>query len=159
MTQMNNQTVTSMTDDIREVQDRWLKLVGRELERETILVVEDDEKLRTFLLAVLGRYGYKVILAADGTEGVRKFAVHKKEIQLVLLDMGLPGMSGEKVLSMILAIQSCVKVIAVSGLIRPEVRDAAMQMGASDYMSKPYLSDELLLKVHDTLQSTLELNG
>lgn len=121
-------------------------------EGETILVVEDEEKSRNFLQAVLMKSGYRVILASDGTEGVLRFTAYRNEIRLVLLDMGLPGLSGEEVLSMIHALESKTKIIAVSGLIRPEARSVVMQMGASDYLSKPYLSDELLVKLHDTLK-------
>lgn len=157
MIEIKTENVRLMTDNVRQMQDRLKKAIGPEGEGEMILVVEDEEKLREFIRAVLVRCGYRVIAAADGTEGVRKFAANKKEIGLVLLDMGLPGLSGEEVLSMILALQSGAKVIAVSGLIKPEVRTVAMQMGASDYLSKPYLSDELLLKVRDTLHSAVEV--
>lgn len=121
-------------------------------EGETILVVEDEEKSRIFLQAVLIKGGYRVILASDGTEGVLRFTAYRNEIRLVLLDMGLPGLSGEEVLSMIHALESNTKIIAVSGLIRPEARTAVIQMGASDHLSKPYLSDELLIRLHDMLQ-------
>lgn len=128
-------------------------------EGETILVVEDEEMLRDFLQAVLGENGYNVVLASDGTEAVRKFAEHIDGIDLVLLDMGLPRLSGEEVLSMILALKSCVKVIAVSGSIEPEVQSVALETGAADYLSKPYLSGELLLRVHDTLHSKVRLDS
>ena len=128
-------------------------------EGETILVVEDEEMLRDFLQAVLGENGYKVVLASDGTEAVRKFAEHMEGIDLVLLDMGLPGLSGEEVLSMILALKSRVKVIAVSGSIEPEVQSVALETGAADYLSKPYLSGELLLRVYDTLHSKIRLDS
>ncbi len=122
-------------------------------EGETILVIEDEERQRDFLQAVLLDNGYKVMPALDGTDGVLRFSVYRSEIRLVLLDMGLPGLSGEEVLSMILALKPDAKVIAVSRLIRPEVRDAAIQMGAADYMPKPYLADEVLRRVHEILRS------
>lgn len=120
---------------------------------ELILAVEDDAMLRDLLRAVLGEYGYRVMVAADGAEAVEKYMDHMSEIGLVLLDMGLPKMSGEEVLSKLIASNPGVKVIAVSGLIRPEVRSAVERLGACDYMSKPYLSEDLLPKVHDVLQS------
>lgn len=157
MFQINGERDSLIPDEVREVPNQWTELLNPEGNGETILVVEDEEKLRGFLQAILHKCGYRVLPAADGTEGVRKFAANKNEIDLVLLDMGLPGLSGEEVLSMILALQSHAKVIAVSGLIRPEVRDTAIKMGASDYLSKPYLSDELLVKVRDTLRSRVEM--
>ncbi len=128
-------------------------------EGETILVVEDEEMLRDFLQAVLVENGYKVVLASDGTEAVRKFAEQIDRIDLVLLDMGLPRLSGGEVLSMILALKSYVKVIAVSGSIEPEVQSAALEIGAADYLSKPYLSGEILLRVHNTLHNKAKLDG
>lgn len=126
---------------------------------EKILVVEDEEMLRDFLQAVLSENGYEVILATDGTEGVRKFAQYMDEIHLVLLDMGLPGLSGEEVLSMIVALRSYAKVIAVSGSIEPEVQVVALQMGASGYLSKPYLTEDLLERVHQAIHSGVHLDS
>ncbi len=119
---------------------------------ELILAVEDEELLRDLLRAVLGESGYRVMLAADGTEAVEKYMEHLNEIGVVLLDMGLPKMSGEEVLSKLIASNPGVKVIAVSALTRPEVRSAVEQLGACDYMSKPYLSEDLLPKVQDVLR-------
>ena len=131
------------------------KVKGSDLpkgEGETILVVEDEERSRDFLRAVLVMSGYRVILASNGTEGVLSFTAYRNEIKLVLLDMGLPGLSSEEVLSMIRALESDMKIIAVSGLINLEARSAVMEMGASDYLQKPYLSDELLIKLHENLR-------
>lgn len=122
-------------------------------EGETILVIEDEERQRDFLCAMLVEHGYKAMPAPDGTDAVLRFSVYRNEIDLVMLDMGLPGLSGEEVLSMMLALRRDVKVIAVSRLIRPEVREAAMQMGALDHMAKPYLAEDVLQKIRETLRS------
>lgn len=123
---------------------------------ELILAVEDDKMLRDFLNIVLGESGYRVMLAADGTEAVQRYMEHANEISLVLLDMGLPGMSGEEVLSKIVTSRPDLKVIAVGGLIRAKARSAVMQLGAHDYISKPYVGKELLDIVHDTLRSRVQ---
>lgn len=81
---------------------------------ELILAVEDEEMLRDFLQTVLEEDGYKVILAADGMEALRRYAEHMDEIDLVLLDMGFPKMSGDAVLAKLIALNPNVKVIAVS---------------------------------------------
>ncbi len=118
---------------------------------ELILAVEDEEMIRDFLQTILGQSGYKVILAADGMEGFQTYTQKMKEIDLVLLDMGLPGMSGEDVLSNILSMNPNAKVISTSGYIEPEVRKHALQNRAVDYLPKPYSIDDLLLKVHRSL--------
>lgn len=120
---------------------------------ELILAVEDEKKPRDFLNIVLGESGYKVLLAADGTEAVKQFTEHTNEVGLVILDMGIPGTNGEEVLSRMIAARPDIRVIAVSGLITPEARSAVMQLGAYDYMLKPYLREELLQMVRETLQS------
>lgn len=111
-----------------------------------ILVVEDEEMLRDFLQTVLEEDGYKVILAADGMEALRRYAEHRDEIDLVLLDMGLPKMSGEAVLAKLIALNPNVKVIAVSGTVELEVQESVLQNGATDFLGKPYLTEVLLSK-------------
>lgn len=107
--------------------------------------------LRDFLQTVLDEDGYRVILAADGREALRKYAEHMNEINLVLLDMGLPKMSGEVVLSKLIVLNPDVKIIAVSGTVEPEVQKSVLQNGAMEFPSKPYLSEDLLKKMHDIL--------
>ena len=141
-----------LAEQVKKKPDEVSEPVLPKGEGETILVVEDEERARNFLQAVLMKSGYKVILASDGTEGVLRFTAYRNEIRLVLLDMGLPGLSGEEVLSMIHALESKTKIIAVSGLINLEARTAVMEIGASDYLQKPYLSDELLIKLHEILR-------
>lgn len=120
---------------------------------ELILAVENEEMPRVFLQAVLRLGGYDVIPAADGSEAVQRYMEHVNEISLVLLDMGLPGISGEEVLSKIISTRPDARIVAAGGLIRPDARSAVIQLGAYDYMPKPYLKDELLQLVHDSLQS------
>lgn len=151
MIQMNDQNTACVTEDVPGMPEDPMnpRLPGRQ--GEVILVVEDEEMLRDFLQMVLEENGYKVILAADGMEGVHTFLQHMNEISLVLLDMGLPGLSGEEVLSRIISLSPGVKVIAVSGSIEPEVEEVALRIGAVDYMPKPYLMKDLLLKVDHVL--------
>ena len=117
----------------------------------SILAVEDEEIQREFLEIALEENGYKVILAADGLEAVKIYSNRKKEIDVVLLDMGLPKMKGEKVLSEIVGTNPGAKVIAVTGSVDREVLAGILRNGAVDYLLKPYLTDELLLKVNHVL--------
>ncbi len=124
---------------------------------EVILAIEDEVMLRDFLQTLLKDSGYSVILAADGAEGLRTYIENRNAIDVVLLDMGLPGMSGEDVLSNIVSSNPSAKVISVSGYIEPEVKTDALQNGAVDYLSKPYLIEDLLTKLHHTLHGALQL--
>ncbi len=121
-----------------------------------ILVIEDEEMLRDYLETILAEDGYRVMLAADGAEGVQLFMEHMNDIDLVLLDMGLPKVSGEEVLSRIVAFRPEIRVIAVSGYVEPEVQAGALRTGAASYLRKPYQMDTLLREVHRKVYETIE---
>jgi len=75
------------------------------------------------------------------------------EINLVLLDMGLPQLSGPEVLARLISLNTSVKVIAASGYLEPEVKAGAFQIGAVDFLPKPYLIEDLLMRVHRVLRA------
>ena len=118
---------------------------------KTILAIEDEWILSEYLQMMLGESGHKVIMAADGREGIQRYMENRGEIGLVLLDMGLPEMSGEEVLSTIVRVNPGAKVVAVSGPVEPEVQASVLKIGAADYLGKPYLAEELLRKVDNLL--------
>ncbi len=154
---MNSLNMTFVADEEPKLpgdRNKFESIKGR---GEVILAIEDEDLLRDFLRTVLEENGYKVLLAADGIEGLQTYMEHLNEIHLVLLDMGLPRMSGEEVLSRLLLSNPNVKVISVSGSIDPQVQDGAFQNGAAGYLAKPYLIGELLMKVHDTLHRGVQL--
>ncbi len=118
---------------------------------KTILAIEDEGMLRVYLQMMLGESGYKVIMAADGREAIQRYMENRSEIGLVLLDMGLPEMSGEEVLSTIVRVNPGAKVVAVSGSVEPDVQASVLKIGAADYLGKPYLAEEPLRKVDNLL--------
>ncbi len=120
---------------------------------EVILAIEDEEPLRDFLKTILEESGYKVLLASDGSEGLRIYMEHLSRIDLVLLDMGLPKMSGSEVLAKLMILNPRVRVISASGYVQPEVKAQAYEVGAIDFMPKPYLAEELLAKIHWALKA------
>jgi two-component system cell cycle sensor histidine kinase/response regulator CckA len=120
---------------------------------ELILVIEDEEPLRDFLKTVLEESGYGVILASDGIKGLQTYREEMDNINLVLLDMGLPKMSGNEVLEELVLLNPHVKVLSASGYIEPEVKSGAFDIGALDFLPKPYMIEDLLVKIHDVLQA------
>ncbi len=118
---------------------------------EIILAIEDEEPLRDFLKTFLEDSGYKVILAADGLKGLLAYRDHMNEVNLVILDMGLPEMSGSEVLVELKILNPGVKVILASGYLEPELKADAFEAGALDFLPKPYRVEELLEKVHRAL--------
>lgn len=120
---------------------------------EVILAIEDEEPLKDFLRTILTESGYRVLLASDGLEGLQTYRDHMKEVDVVLLDMGLPEMSGTEVLGGLLLLNPHAKVISATGSVEPDGKDDAMEMGALDSLTKPYRVEELLTKVHRSLKA------
>ena len=65
---------------------------------ETVLIVEDEDVIRNLSERVLNKYGYNVVIAVDGQQGLDRYTEQKKDIDLVLLDMSMPNMLGKTVL-------------------------------------------------------------
>jgi two-component system, OmpR family, KDP operon response regulator KdpE len=114
-----------------------------------ILVVEDDRALRAVLVGALQSGGFEVEQAADGSAGVQ--ALKAKSFDLVLLDIGLPFVDGWHVLSTLEGRRiPSVIVISARGDQADKVR--ALDMGADDYLAKPFGSDELLARIRAVLR-------
>lgn len=116
----------------------------------TILVVEDDIYIGN-LIETLLQDKYQVVRAYSGTEGLLQF--ENKEIHLVLLDLMLPGMSGEEVLE---KIRGKAKVIVISAKDGKEAKINNLLNGADDYITKPFDNDELLARVEVQLRSYVQ---
>src|SRR6202040_4121023 len=114
-----------------------------------ILVVEDDRALRSVLVSALQSGGYEVEFAADGSAGVQ--TLKDKAFDIVLLDIGLPFVDGWHVLSTLEGRRvPSVIVISARGDQADKVR--ALDMGADDYLAKPFGSEELLARIRAVLR-------
>ncbi len=114
-----------------------------------ILVVEDDRALRNAVVAALQSGGYEVESAADGSAGVQ--ALSSKPYDVVLLDIGLPFVDGWHVLTTLEGRRvPSVIVISARGDQADKVR--ALDMGADDYLAKPFGSEELLARIRAVLR-------
>src|SRR5690606_29515783 len=82
---------------------------------ETILVIDDEEVVRQVSLLTLTNLGYKVMLASSGRDGLEVFRQHGNEISLVILDLTMPGINGETVLSEMNQINAGIPVLLTSG--------------------------------------------
>ncbi len=121
--------------------------------RETILIVEDDEPLLRLLRFFLDDAGYNVLSAMNGEEAVDTYIKHRGEIDLVLTDLGLPGLTGKDEMLTLERINPNVRIICASGYIEPTLRMEMLQAGAKAIISKPYEPQELLQKVRTVLDS------
>jgi two-component system, cell cycle response regulator len=123
------------------------------------LVVEDDEDVRQLLIDTISLRSYETIGVNDGTQGIQ--AVQASCPDLVLLDIGLPDMSGLDVLQRVKGMCARTAVVIVTGRTNLDVAVRALNMGADGYVTKPFLVDELLAVVdrareRQTLLSELE---
>jgi two-component system KDP operon response regulator KdpE len=114
-----------------------------------ILIVEDDEQLQRMLQSVLSQSGYSVVGAKSGGGALEQLIKH--EIDAILLDLGLPDMDGKEVIRQAHAISNApVIVISARGSEREKI--AALDMGANDYLAKPFDAGELLARLRVALR-------
>lgn len=116
---------------------------------ETILVVEDDNQIKNYITYVLKNEGYKCITSSTA-EGALSIAV-TEQISLVLLDLGLPDFDGSEVIKKIRG-WSEMPIIVVSARDQDKEKAAALDLGADDYMTKPFSATELLARIRVALR-------
>jgi two-component system KDP operon response regulator KdpE len=109
-----------------------------------ILVVDDEESLRDFVRRNLERRGFKVFTAANGLEALAIF--EQETIEMVVMDVMMPGMDGLETIRRIRG-SSTVPVIVLSALGEEKDKVQALNLGADDYLTKPFGVDELLARV------------
>lgn len=121
-----------------------------------ILIVEDEAKIARFVELELKHEGYEVLLAGDGRLGLEKAL--KDNVDLVILDIMLPGLSGIEVCRRI-RLESQVPIIMLTA--KDDVTDkvAGLDMGADDYMTKPFAIEELLARIRVALNRKKQING
>lgn len=109
------------------------------------MVVDDHDRTRTLLRTVLGNEGHVVLVAADGDEALRQLREH--DVDLVLLDVVMPKQNGLTVLSALRSQGVTTPVIVVSGVDDIAVRVQALDLGAVDFVTKPFHNAELVARV------------
>ncbi|WPF66384.1 MULTISPECIES: response regulator transcription factor [unclassified Corynebacterium] len=124
----------------------------------TVLIVEDEESLSDPLAFLLRKEGFDTIIAGDGQTALEEFA--NNEVDIVLLDLMLPGMSGTDVCRELRA-TSNVPVIMVTARDAEIDKVVGLELGADDYVTKPYSSRELIARIRAVLRRNggVELNA
>ncbi len=112
------------------------------------LIIDDEQQMRRLLRMMLDARGYEVSEAADGQLGLQEAAFHRPDV--VLLDLGLPGLNGIEVLKR-LREWSDVPVLILSVRDQETVKVEALELGADDYVTKPFSTAELLARL-DVIQ-------
>lgn len=117
-----------------------------------ILVIDDEQIMRDGSSRILSRNGWGVITAENGKQGLDLIQERPDQIDLILLDLMMPGMSGMEVLDHIHAIDPNLLVIVITGYATVESAVEAMKKGAYDFIPKPFTPDQLRLVVRRALE-------
>jgi DNA-binding response OmpR family regulator len=116
-----------------------------------ILLIDDEPRILRFVSRALRAEGFSVETAADGTEGRRRAL--SERFDLILLDLLLPGLDGTAVLRAILAHKPDQPVIVLSALNTIRSKVDLLELGADDYVAKPFVFDELLARIRARLRN------
>ena len=116
-----------------------------------ILVVDDEEVMRTTAKALLEDLGYEIVLAANGKQALEKFQQERGKIDLVLLDMIMPEMNGKDCFKELRMIEPDIKIILSSGFTREDDLRELQLSGLSGFIRKPYRSSNLSQIIYDAL--------
>jgi two-component system, cell cycle sensor histidine kinase and response regulator CckA len=120
---------------------------------ETVLLVEDEARVRKLIVDVLTDRGYNVLEATRGEEAVRLCRLHKASIDLAVLDVVMPEMSGPDVVKKIASLKPGMRVLFISGYTDEAlVHHGILRTGAA-FLQKPFLPDALVRKVREVLDS------
>lgn len=126
-----------------------------------ILIIEDEDRIASFIKSGLESHGYQVDVVNDGVEALHWAKYSSPD--LILLDIGLPGKSGIDILNELRGTGNNVPVIILTARDSVSDRVSGLELGANDYMSKPFAFEELLVRIRLRLkdsvsQSTASLN-
>ena len=141
-------------EQMREVpqsDDQEVSVVGGS---ETILLVDDEQTVRNLGEKVLSRLGYTVFTAPHGESALELYRKKQEQIDLVILDLIMPGMGGWRCLEELLKIDRGVRVLIASGYAANAPMRESIDIGAKGFVSKPYKMNRMLRVVREVLDET-----
>jgi PAS domain S-box-containing protein len=141
------QRVDEPLEELRE------KMVGEDLPRgnETVLLVEDEEKVRKLIVEILGRQGYRVLEASYGDEALLIHEKHDGPIHLILADVVMPGMNGSELAKRLASLRPETKILYMSGYTDNAIVHHGVLARGVNYIQKPFTMDGLTRKVREVL--------
>ena len=119
--------------------------------RDKVLIVEDEQNIKNFMSTILAANGFDTLMAGGAKEALSMISSHCPA--LIILDLGLPDMDGMEVLKQVRA-WSSVPVIVVSARTHEGDKVAALDLGADDYIEKPFGTSELLARIRTAIRHT-----
>jgi signal transduction histidine kinase/CheY-like chemotaxis protein len=120
----------------------------------TVLLVEDEDAVRTLATRILTREGYKVLSASRGDEAIALFSRNQREVTLLVSDLVLPGLGGIEIAQRLRELQPTLKVLLMSGYTDRDVGALAGESENIAFMQKPFTPDSLARHVSDLLRGT-----
>jgi PAS domain S-box-containing protein len=133
-------------------------LPGRE-EPKTLMLVEDEEMVALISDQMLTRLGHKVFLARSGPDALSIFQEHHEKIDLVILDMIMPGMNGAETFERLKAIDPKVNVLLSSGYALNDQAEGILRSGCRGFIQKPFTIDQLSQKIREVLSPGPDQTG
>jgi two-component system KDP operon response regulator KdpE len=124
---------------------------------QRVLVVDDEPPIRRFLRTSLSAQGYHVIEAEDGTQA--RAMLRQNAVDVVVLDLGLPGVDGFEIIKQMREQGSSIPIVVLSSRTDEAGKVRALDLGADDYVTKPFGMDELLARLRTALRHRLQQQG
>ena len=125
----------------------------------TVLLVDDEQTIRTLGTRMLSSLGFTVLTAADGREALKIYAEHRDEIALVLLDLTMPRMDGEETLRELRLLDPQVRVVMSSGYTETDIASRLADEAPAGFLQKPYTLTELRDKLRAASEGVKDVSG
>ncbi len=120
-------------------------------EQQTVLIIDDEAPVREVATDILVEQGFRVATAVNGIEGIKRFRTDFQTIDLILLDMKMPGINGKETYQELAKIHPTLKVIFTSGYSETEIDTQISQSDRATFLPKPYSAELLMRQVHEML--------
>ena len=121
----------------------------------TVLIIEDEKNIQTFMGKVLKRHEYRVLCADTGTQGLE--IIRSQCPDIILLDLGLPDMDGGRIIQEVRTWTST-PIIVISARTAEHEKVSSLDLGADDYITKPFGTSELLARIRASLRHSNRLH-
>jgi CheY-like chemotaxis protein len=143
--------VSAQLSEVEPVVKREGEIAARSEVGATVFVVEDEQSMLHVLETVLAQHGYRVLKATDGKMALEIYQTHRESIDVILLDIGLPKITGLDVLSRIKEQNPGpgARVIVASGYLDPELRTKIHQNGVQHFVHKPYVPVDVIQTIRN----------
>jgi PAS domain S-box-containing protein len=122
---------------------------------ETVLLVDDDRAILDIAQDILAEHGYTALQAASGEEALEIYSGQSREIDLVILDLNMPGMGGRACLEALIEVDPGIRVLVASGYSAGGTEESVLEAGAVGFVGKPFRLQDLLRRVRQALDQAV----